>query len=114
MKKFYCILSIFLIFCIVSLSIASTPIGFDLKLWFIELHTSTGLLLALTSAFSCLASLSLLISLGLTGQPQENIKIKNKIEETKLKHEIESDKVKQLEAKIKTLEEALKKVASNI
>ena len=74
---------------------------------------SIGLLIALVTAFSLLASLALLIGLGLTSaSSNEDIKVKNKVEDAKLKQEIETDKVKQLEAKIKTLEEALKKVVS--
>lgn len=114
MKKFYGILSIVLILFIVSICILTSNTSHTLNFLVFQVNLSVGLLVALTVAFSLLASLSLLLSLGLAAKPEENIKMKNKVEEAKLKEEVETGKVKQLEAKIKTLEEALKKVAANM
>lgn len=113
MKKFYGILAALLILIVVSISISASHIAHTIEIFFFKTNISLGLLIALVAAFSLLASLSLLIALGLTSViPVVDVKIKNKVEDAKLKQEIETDKVKQLEAKIKTLEEALKKVVS--
>ncbi len=112
MRKFYILISIFIVLGVIMVSTLSFDSSVHCRIFFRELDVPVGFLIALSSSFSFLASIALLIGLGLTNSliSQENVKVKNKIEDAKIKQEIEVDKVKQLEAKVKTLEEALKKV----
>src|SRR3989338_2597554 len=71
---------------------------------FLSIRTNVGLLILLCAILSSLATLLLFLSVGSTRNS-----IKKQIENAKLEHEIESAKVSQLEAKIRTLEEAIKK-----
>lgn len=73
---------------------------------FISLRVNVGFLILFCSALSIVASMLFSMSSSL-GQKINNIQIKKQIETAKLTSEIESEKVKQLEAKIKTLEKAL-------
>ena len=76
---------------------------------FISLKANVGFLILSCSILSSLATLLFLISKGWFLNSDIN-KLKRQHEKSKLNHELESDKVKQLEAKINTLEEALKAV----
>lgn len=111
MKKIYIIFSIFTVLGIIMIGTLLFDSTIHCNLFFRELNIPLGFLIALSSSFSFLASIALLIGLGLTSSTntQDNIKVKNKIEDAKIKQEIDADRVKQLEAKVKTLEEALKK-----
>ena len=75
---------------------------------FISLKANVGFLILSCSILSSLATL-LLMPKGLFLNSDIN-KLKKQHEKSKLNHEIESDKVKQLEAKVNTLEEALRTV----
>ena len=73
---------------------------------FLSMKLNTGFLIFACSLVSCLSTLILFAPHFLSGF--EKKKFKKQAEHAKLNYEIESEKVKQLEAKIKTLEEALK------
>ena len=73
----------------------------------INIRVSVGGLIFLAAIMGSFATVFTGIAQGLFVNKREN-KLSKQVENVKLKHEIESDKVKQLEAKIKTLEEALK------
>ncbi len=76
---------------------------------FLSLRANVGFLILFCVVLSVLGTLLFLMSIG--SNPARNIK--KQIEYEKLGREIESIKVIQLEAKIKTLEEALKKAVSD-
>lgn len=71
---------------------------------FFSFKVNVGFLIFLSAIASSLATLLFSLSFG----KQNKSKLKKQIENEKLNYELESEKVKQLEAKIKTLEEALK------
>lgn len=71
---------------------------------FFSFKANVGFLIFLSAIASSLATLLFSLSFG----KQNKSKLKKQIENEKLNYELESEKVKQLEAKIKTLEEALK------
>lgn len=77
---------------------------------FFSVRANIGFLIFLCSVISSIGTILFLISIGVSLGNQS--KLKKQIESTKLNYEVESDKVKQLEGKIKTLEEALKKAIS--
>ncbi len=79
---------------------------------FLSLRANVGFLILFCAILSSLATLLLLISMNPIYKPTNSFK--KQLEDAKLGHEIESSKVNQLEAKIKTLEEALKKVTSGL
>lgn len=93
-----------LIAIIVLLNISNTII---LETSFISLKANVGFLILFCSILGSLVTMSLGISLNWNSRTNEN-KVKKQIEKSKLNYEIESDRVKQLEAKINTLEEALR------
>ena len=69
---------------------------------FLSLRANVGFFILLCAVLSSLATLLFLMSMG----PAKVTKNFNKqLEDAKLVHEIESSKISQLEAKIKTLEE---------
>lgn len=71
---------------------------------FFQLRVNVGFLIL----FAALAGSIIMLLLGLgLGSSKKSKELKRKIEDEKLNKEIESDKIKQLEAKVKTLEEAL-------
>ena len=74
---------------------------------FLSLRANVGFFILFCAILSSLATLLLLISMK-----SSKSDFKKQFENAKLDHEIESGKVSQLEAKIKTLEEALKKAVS--
>lgn len=69
---------------------------------------NVGLLILFSALLGSLITICLGIALSFSRQ-EDKKKLKKERESAKLKQEIESDKVRQLEAKIKTLEEALKR-----
>ena len=71
---------------------------------FLSLKVNVGFLILFCSVLSSMSVLLFMISTG----SKADIRFKNQTDRAKLNYEIESDKVKQLEAKIKTLEEALR------
>lgn len=71
------------------------------------LKGNVGLLLLFSAIVGSLTTVILGMSYGFSFGVSTK-KLVNKMEDEKLKHEIESEKVKHMEAKIKTLEEALK------
>lgn len=77
---------------------------------FLSLRANVGFLILFCVILSILATLLFLMSIG----SRSTTNIKKQAEDAKLRHEIESAKVIQLEAKVKTLEEALKKVTSGL
>ena len=76
---------------------------------FLSLRANVGFLILFCVVLSILATILFLMSIG--SKPATNVK--KQIEDAKLGREIEFTKVIQLEAKIKTLEEALKKAVSD-
>lgn len=107
MKIFYrCIafVLVFLIFLIVLFNISNTII---LETSFISLRANVGLLIFFCATVGSLSTVFLLMSLDSFSRDDKD-KFKKQIETAKLNYEIEFEKVRQLEAKIKTLEEALK------
>ena len=79
---------------------------------FLSLRANVGFFILFCAILSSLATLLLLISMNSTPKLIKN-NFKKQLESAKLDHEIESSKVSQLEAKIKTLEEALKIATKN-
>ena len=76
---------------------------------FLSFRANVGFLILLCSVLSGLATLLFLMSINKT-----KTNFKKQFEDIKLDHEIESGKVVQLEAKIRTLEEALRKAVSGL
>ena len=78
----------------------------------LSLRTNVGFFVLLCVVLSSIATLLFLMSMNHTLK-LTNPNFKKQLETAKLNHELESSKVSQLEAKIKTLEEALKKIVSD-
>ena len=76
---------------------------------FLSLRANVGFLILLCAILSILATLLFLMSMG----SKSATNVKKQIEDAKLGREIESLKINQLEAKIKTLEEALRRVTGS-
>ena len=74
---------------------------------FLSLRANVGFFILFCAVLSSLATLLFLLSMNSASGLTKN-NFKKQLESAKLDHEIESLKVSQLEAKIKTLEEALK------
>ena len=102
--KFSSIIIFLIIGLFVLLNISNT---IALETSFLSLKANVGFLILFCVVLSILATILFLISIG--SKPATNTK--KQVEDAKLKHEIESLKITQLEAKINTLEEALKKVS---
>ncbi|OGI20767.1 MAG: hypothetical protein A3B68_09530 [Candidatus Melainabacteria bacterium RIFCSPHIGHO2_02_FULL_34_12] len=94
----------FLIIFVVILFNLSNQISVETS--FLSLKTNIGFLIFASTVLSCIGTILLGYSQGIFFKSDR--KLKNQIESTKLSYETETEKVKQLEAKIKTLEEALK------
>ena len=112
MKILFKILSVF-VFSLIGLFVflnSSSTIAIEAS--FLSTRVNVGFLILLCVILSSLATLLFLMSMDLNLK-SNNMNIKKQIENVKLNHEIESAKVNQLEAKIKTLEEALKRAISN-
>lgn len=97
-------LFLFLLICIIALVNISNTITIETS--FLSLKVNIGFLILLSATASSLGTLFLSNSFN------NKNKLKKQIKSEKLSYQIESDKVKQLEAKINTLEEALK-IATN-
>ena len=112
MKQLCAAISIFLILLVLVISISTFGTNVSFDIFSFNVNLPVGSLASLISAFSFLSALSLLIALGLTDTEEalSPVQRKNKLEEDKIRKEIESDRVKYLEAKVKTLESAIKKV----
>lgn len=91
----------FLLIALISLLNISNTITIENS--FLSIRANVGFLILFCAMLSSIATL--LFSMA---SRRDKNKLKNQIETTKLNYEIESDKVKQLEAKISTLEQALK------
>ena len=102
--RFFSLFFSLLIILIVLLNISNT---IAIETSFLTLKANVGFLNLSCTLLGSLITVLLLLSFGITVKSSES-KLKKKFENAKLHHEIESDKMKQLEAKIKTLEEALR------
>lgn len=98
-------LFLFLLICIIALLNISNTITIETS--FLSLKVNIGFLILLSATASSLGTLLLSSSFN------NKNRLKKQIESEKLSHQIESDKVKQLEAKINTLEEAIKIATSD-
>lgn len=102
----------FLIFLFITLFVLlnlSNTIAIETS--FLSLRVNVGFLILLSTVLSSIGTLLFLISMNLPSKSANNFK--KQFENAKLGHEIESSKVNQLEEKIKTLEEAIKKAVSD-
>ncbi|GEM_PF-3072572 len=95
---------LFLIIALIVLSNISNKISIETS--FLSLKTNVGFLIFLCVILSNVGTVFLGLSFKWFSVTNKNLK--KQVENTKLNYEVESEKVKQLEAKIKTLEEALK------
>lgn len=95
---------VLLIAVIVLLNISNT---ITLENKFISLKANVGFLILFCSLLGSISTIFLTISFGWFGVSDKE-RFKKQANSAKLNYEIESDKVKQLEAKVKTLEEALR------
>lgn len=102
--KFFAFILILLIILVVIANISNT---ISLETSFFSLKANVGFLILFCSVLGSVATISLGISLGWYSKSDQN-KLKKSLENTKLNYEIELEKIKQLEAKVRTLEEALK------
>lgn len=106
MKTVFRFLAIVLFLIIVLIVLFNIPNKISIETSFLSLKTNVGFLIFLCAIFSNIATVFLGLSLkGFSGTDKRLLK---QVEHTKLNYEVESEKVKQLEAKITTLEEALK------
>lgn len=94
--------SLFLLICIIVLANISNTITLETS--FLSLKVNVGFLILLCVIAGSLGTLLF----STTVSNKDKLKKQIAIENEKLSREIESDKVKQLQAKINTLEEALK------
>lgn len=101
--------SLFLILFITIIVFVNISSSITLETNFLSLKANVGFLILLCTVLGSISILLLIFSFGIS----KDKKLKKQLENQKLEHEIESDKVKQLEAKIKTLEEALKIATKN-
>ncbi|MBI3591262.1 MAG: hypothetical protein HY094_07810 [Candidatus Melainabacteria bacterium] len=99
--------SILLFIFLIAISNISNAITIETV--FLSLKVNVGFLILMCSVLTSFAMVLFNISASSSVALDKN-NLKKQIENQKLKHELESDKVKQLEAKIYTLEEALKMV----
>ena len=76
---------------------------------FFSIKVNVGFLILLCSLFGSISTLFFLFSFD---NSLKNNQLKKQLENHKINYEVESDKVRQLESKIKTLEEALR-IATN-
>lgn len=101
--------SLFLILFITIVVFVNISSSITLETNFLSLKANVGFLILLCTVLGSISILLLIFSFG----SSRDKKLKKQIENQKLEHEVEFDKVKQLEAKIKTLEEALKIATKN-
>ena len=107
MKIFFKFIAFLLFIAVALVFLVNISNSISLETPFFSIKANVGFLILSCALLSSLATVFFIISTGLFIRSGET-KFKKQIENTKLNYEIESDKVKQLEAKIKTLEEALK------
>ena len=107
MKILFKILSVSVFFLIGLFVFLNSSNTIAIEASFLSTRVNVGFLIFLCVVLSSLATLLFLMSMDLNLK-SNSINVKKQIENAKLSHEIESAKVNQLEAKIKTLEEALK------
>ena len=103
MKTIYNFVAFVFLLLVALLVLCNVSNTISLETSFISLKANVGFLILSCSILSSIATILLLLSFSKSNKN----KIKQ-LENTKLNYEIESNKVKQLEAKVKTLEEALK------
>ena len=96
---------LFLLIAIIVLTNISNTISIETN--FISLRANVGFLIFFCAIISSLGTIFLILARGSFLQADKN-KLEKQAEDTKLDFEIELEKVNQLEAKIKTLERALK------
>lgn len=101
--RFSSFLLLLLIAIIVILNISNT---ISLETSFFSLKVNLGFLILFCAIAGSFATILLTSSFSKTREEKD--KLKKQIHKEKLNYETESEKVKQLEAKINTLEEALK------
>lgn len=104
MKATFKFLSLLLLLIVLCSGLINISNSISIETSFLSLRVNIGFLIFFCSVLSALSLLLLLMSLNTKGKQN----LKKQAENARLNYEIESDKVKQLEAKIKTLEEALK------
>ena len=104
MKIFPRLISILLFISIVVIAYPNISNTINPEISLLNIRVSVGLLILFCSAISSLATMLFL------GSSQEKNRSTTITQNTKLDLEIEMNKVKQLENKLKTLEELLKKV----
>ena len=107
MKTISKFLSLIISVIIVLIFLVNISNTITLESSFLSVKANVGFLILACSVLSSLATVFYFISIGLFLNPELS-KYKKQVEKTKLNYELESDKVKQLEAKVNTLEEALK------
>ena len=105
MKAFFRFLSVFLFLIVACFVLLNTSNTIAIETDFFSLRTNVGFLVLLCAALSSIASILLVMTFSSSAKTKN---LKKQAEEAKLNYEVESDKVKQLEAKITTLEQALK------
>ena len=110
MKIFFKFIAFLLFIAIALVFLVNISNSISLEAPFFSMKANVGFLILSCALLSSIATIFFILSAGLFIKSDEG-KFKKQIENTKLNYEIESDKVKQLEAKIETLEEALKMIS---
>lgn len=105
--RFTSLLLLIIITVIVLVNISNT---ISLETSFFSLRANVGFLILLSAILGSVATMLLLLSISSRAKQKE---MKRQLEKEKLNFEVESEKVKQLEAKVKTLEEAIKIATKN-
>ena len=111
MKIVLKIISVIIFLLIISFGIMCLSSNSEVSTSLININLSTGIIIIFSFCIGLITAV--LFYIGNTMSTSvDKTKLKRQAENAKLNFEIESDKVKQLEAKIKTLEEALKTITS--
>ena len=106
MKRVFHIISLSIFVLIGFLVLLNISNTIALETSFLSLRANVGFFLLFCAALSSLGTI--LFSMSISFSKSSTSNFKKQLEDAKLNHELESGKVNQLEAKIKTLEEALK------
>lgn len=109
MKNIFRFISLLLFLIIVFFIVFNISNTITLETPFLSLKANVGFLIFFCVTISSLATLLLLISWERQSKYDKS-KINEQMENTNLTYEIEAQRVKQLEAKIDSLEEALRKI----
>ena len=109
MKTFLKFVSFSILLFILLIAVSNISNTMTIETNFLNLKVNVGFLILMCSVLSSLATILFNISFNNNAKQDRN-KLKKQVENEKLNYEVESDKLKQLEAKINTLEEALKMV----